>query len=79
MNDAEKTLIINTWCRLFSVMPVDGKILVLMDVKGFVYPAESYSSISEALEESYVRAHAHTWTVCKHIESQRQFEKDRRK
>ncbi len=79
MNDDKKTQIINRWCRLFKVTLLGNRVMTIMDVEGFRYPSETFISVSAALEESYTRAHAHTWTVCKHIEDQRKYEREHNK
>lgn len=79
MNDDKKTQIINTWCRLFKVTLLGNRVMTTMDVDGFLYPSETFISVSAALEESYIRAHAHTWSACKYIEDQRKYEREHNK
>ncbi len=74
MNNADKKIIINTWCKMFAIIPGEDRVLVLMDVDGFAYPLASYLTETDALDKSYTRAHAHTWTICKHIEAQREYD-----
>jgi len=78
LGNADKLCIINNWCMLFSIArSTHNSVETLMHVVGFDYPMESYPNWVSALNESYIRAHAHTWSVCCHIENQRKFYDDK--
>ncbi len=78
LSNADKLCIINNWCMLFSIYrTTQHTVATLMQATGYAYPLESYPTWVAALNESYIRAHAHTWSVCCHIENQRKYDNDK--
>ena len=74
ISDEDKLRIINNWCKLFHISQTTSVIVMtLMDVRGFDYPVETYTTWVEALDKSYIRAHAHTWGMCCHIEAEEEY------
>lgn len=71
ISDDDKLAIITRWCSLFSILPIENHVMTIMDVRGFSYPVESYITCGAALNDSYIRAHAHAWSACCYIEEQR--------
>lgn len=78
ISNEDKMDIITRWCSIFHVSQTGQDVITLMNVRGFDYPVESYPTWDAALNESYIRAHAHTWSACLYLEEQRRRFGDKR-
>jgi hypothetical protein len=78
ISNEDKLDIITRWCSIFHISQSGQDVVTIMNVRGFSYPVETYITWGAALNESYIRAHAHTWSVCRYIEEQREQFGDKR-